>query len=215
MNITEIALAGTAAFSALLILLHFLKPENDPSWRMISEYQIGRYGWLMRLAFLCWSVGVFGLVVMLWQQIPAVTDTLLAVIAASILGAGVFVTDPITTPNELQGRASKLHTLFGTITIIGTPFVATAVNWSLSDDLLATPLRQYLVWLTLTVWLGFLVFVSSMAYYGAKKIPLGPQAKIGWPNRFMVFTYILWLAMLLVTIQYATATGLIKHFMAA
>jgi hypothetical protein len=31
-----------AMFLALLILLHVLKPEFDPTWRMISEYEIGR-----------------------------------------------------------------------------------------------------------------------------------------------------------------------------
>jgi hypothetical protein len=184
-----IALLGAATFSILLILLHFLKPENDPSWRMISEYQIGRYGWLMQLAFFCWSLGIFGLVVALWQHISAIADILLFVIALSILGAGIFVTCPITTPNESQSRASKLHAIFGAITIIGTPFVVTAIDWNLSRN----PL---FLWLTLMVWLGFLTFVSAMAHFGSKKISLGPQAKIGWPNRFMVFTYLAWLIIL-------------------
>jgi hypothetical protein len=188
-----VALLGAAAFLILLISLHFLKPENDPSWRMISEYQIGRHGWLMRLAFFCWSLGVFGLTVALWQHASAIADILLAVIAASILGAGVFVTNPITTPNELQDRASKFHTLFGEITIIGTPFVIAAIDWSLSGN----PL---FLWLTLMVWLGFLTFVLSMVYYGSKKISLGPQAKIGWPNRFMVFTYVTWLIVVAATL---------------
>jgi len=181
-----VALLGAAAFAILLILLHFLKPENDPSWRMISEYQIGRYGWLMRLAFVCWSLGVFGLAATVWQHIPVITDVSLFVIAVSILGAGIFTTSPITTPNESQSRASKLHTLFGAITIIGTPFVVTAIDWNLSGNPLFFAL-------TLIVWLGFLTFVLAMAYFGSKKISLGPQAKIGWPNRFMVFTYLAWL----------------------
>jgi hypothetical protein len=49
----QVALAAVAAFSILLVRVHVLKPEIDPSWRMISEYEIGRYGWLMRLAFVC------------------------------------------------------------------------------------------------------------------------------------------------------------------
>jgi hypothetical protein len=40
----EISLMAVASFSALLILLHFLKPELDPSWRMISEYEIVEIG---------------------------------------------------------------------------------------------------------------------------------------------------------------------------
>jgi hypothetical protein len=181
-----VALLGGVSFSILLILLHFLKPENDPSWRMISEYQIGHYGWLMQLAFFCWSLGVFCLVTVLWPDISAIADMSLFVIALSILGAGIFITGPITTPNELQSRSSKLHTLFGAITIIGTPFEVTAIDWNLSSN-------SIFFWLTLVVWFGFLTFVSAMVYFGSKKIPLGPQAKIGWPNRFMVFTYLIWL----------------------
>ena len=50
----QLSLVAVGAFSLLLVLLHVLKPEIDPSWRMISEYEIGRYGWAMRLAFVCW-----------------------------------------------------------------------------------------------------------------------------------------------------------------
>jgi hypothetical protein len=189
------ALLGVAAFSALLILLHVLKPENDPSWRLISEYQIGRYGWLMQVAFCCWSLGVFGLAAALWHHVSPIADVFFFVIAASILGAGVFTTGPITTPNELQTRSSKLHTLFGAITIIGMPFIVTAIDWGLDGNPLLASIQAYLVWLTLMVWLGFLTFVSAMVYFGSKKIPLG-QAKIGWPNRFMVFTYIVWIVVI-------------------
>jgi hypothetical protein len=44
--------AGAAAFVVLLAVLHLIKPGLDPSWRFISEYAIGDYGWMMVLAFL-------------------------------------------------------------------------------------------------------------------------------------------------------------------
>src|SRR5512145_1838716 len=59
----RIAMAWTVAFYVLLALLHLLKPEIDPSWRFISEYAIGRYGWLMSLAFLLYSVAWLALFV--------------------------------------------------------------------------------------------------------------------------------------------------------
>jgi Mn2+/Fe2+ NRAMP family transporter len=30
---------------------YVLEPEFNPSWRMICEYELGNYGWMMRLAF--------------------------------------------------------------------------------------------------------------------------------------------------------------------
>lgn len=39
------------AFLVILACLHFLKPEISPMWRMISEYEIGKFGFLMSIAF--------------------------------------------------------------------------------------------------------------------------------------------------------------------
>ena len=36
----------------LLGSLHLLEPEFNPSWRFLSQYELGEFGWLMRLAFL-------------------------------------------------------------------------------------------------------------------------------------------------------------------
>ncbi len=52
MTAARISFAASAAFLALLAALHLLRPELDPSWRFISEYELGAHGWLMRLAFL-------------------------------------------------------------------------------------------------------------------------------------------------------------------
>ena len=60
---TAIAASGVAL--ALLLSLHVLSPEFSPAWRMISEYEIGRHGWLIRAAVFCWSIGFFGLAVVL------------------------------------------------------------------------------------------------------------------------------------------------------
>jgi hypothetical protein len=48
----RLSFAATTLFLVLLAALHLFKPELDPSWHVISEYAIGRYGWLMVLAFL-------------------------------------------------------------------------------------------------------------------------------------------------------------------
>jgi len=56
--LARVAVALSVTFLALLALLHFLEPEFDPSWRMISEYELGRYGWLMTIAFFAWGGSV-------------------------------------------------------------------------------------------------------------------------------------------------------------
>src|SRR5215207_3624844 len=108
----QVTLAAVAAFSLLLVIVHVLKPEIDPSWRMISEYEIGRHGWLMRLAFVCWSVSVFAIAVALWPYASGLGDVALVVVGVGPLGAAVFATDPITTPPESTSVAHRWHALF-------------------------------------------------------------------------------------------------------
>ena len=70
MSVAEIA-AVTALVAGgitvgLIVILHVLKPEYDPSWRMISEYSLGRHGWVMRLAFLTMAVALGATCLALW-----------------------------------------------------------------------------------------------------------------------------------------------------
>jgi hypothetical protein len=48
----QVSLAAVAAFSLLLAVVHVLKPEIKPSWRMISEYEIERYASVARVIIL-------------------------------------------------------------------------------------------------------------------------------------------------------------------
>ena len=95
------AVGFSAAFLVILFLLHFLKPELAPSWRMISEYEIGRYGWMMRLAFFCWGGSVLSLVVALWDSLRTVGGKIgyvwLILIGIALFGVGIFVTNESLT----------------------------------------------------------------------------------------------------------------------
>ena len=55
------------AFLGILTLLHFIEPEFNPAWRMISEYEIGKYGVLMRVAFFCWGGAFLFLLSSIWN----------------------------------------------------------------------------------------------------------------------------------------------------
>ena len=56
-------LAMVAAAATLLLLagLHILSPEFDPSFRMVSEYALGHYGWVLSLMFLAWGISSWAL----------------------------------------------------------------------------------------------------------------------------------------------------------
>src|SRR5437588_5754704 len=60
-----------AAVTVLLLLasLHVLSPEFDPSFRMVSEYALGHYDWVLSLMFLAWGISSWALAVAIWSQV--------------------------------------------------------------------------------------------------------------------------------------------------
>src|SRR5215510_8465254 len=64
----RLALGAVVLFVILLTALHFIEPEFDPSTHLISEYQLGRYGWVMSVAFFSLGVGVFATLLSTWDS---------------------------------------------------------------------------------------------------------------------------------------------------
>ena len=67
------SLVSVAAFLVLLIVLYFLEPEFNPP-RLISEYELGRFGFLMSLAFFCLGAGSLFLARALWIDLRTKSD---------------------------------------------------------------------------------------------------------------------------------------------
>jgi hypothetical protein len=65
----RLAITAIVAYQILLIALIFLRPDLDPSWHTISEWEIGRYGWLMSGALVISGLSYAALLVMLASQV--------------------------------------------------------------------------------------------------------------------------------------------------
>jgi hypothetical protein len=193
----SLSLAGTSGFLILLIVLHFLKPELDPSWRFISEYAIGDYGWMMALAFLCLALGYIALFVAIRSQLPRFAGrvglALLLVSATGVILAGIFTTDPITATENTRTLQGKLHTLGGMLGL-AMPFAAALISWSLTRNRAWAPAQRSLRVAGGVAVLGFLVsFVSLSAMLAHTDGQFGPDVWVGWPNRLDVLGYSGWL----------------------
>ena len=57
----QISLVASLASLVFLMALHILSPEFDPSSRMVSEYALGTYGWVLSLMFLAWALSCVAL----------------------------------------------------------------------------------------------------------------------------------------------------------
>src|SRR5579871_4738432 len=66
----RVSIAAAVACLLLLASLHILSPEFDPSFRVISEYANGKYGWVLSLMFIAWAVSSWALALAIWRQAP-------------------------------------------------------------------------------------------------------------------------------------------------
>ena len=111
----RLSFAGAATFLILLAVLHFIKPELDPSWHFISAYAIGDHGWIMVLAFLSLALSCVSLFVAIRSQLRTVAGriglALLLVSAPGLTIAAVFTTDPITVSKDAVTTEGTLHNL--------------------------------------------------------------------------------------------------------
>ena len=199
-----LAVIFASTFITILVLLHFLKPELDPSWRVISEYEIGRYGWLMRLAFFCWGSSVFVLLVSLWGSLPTISGKVgyvwLGLIGVALFGAGIFVTNAIT--DTTPSTANSLHTLCGAFVILTFPIASLLVVASLRRNTAWNTTRHYRFWVQILVWLSMFMFFGAIIVSNAINPSagrVGPEVYLGWPNRFMVIVYNVWIIIIAVT----------------
>jgi hypothetical protein len=201
---TAVAAAYSAAYSlgasalavVLIVLLHVLEPEFAPSWRMLSEYALGRYGMLMRAAFLAMGTAVIAVAVALWGA-AGPWSLGLGLVAIGPLGAAFIDTDPITTPRAQVSRRSNVHAALGSLFILGFPLAATAAGISLAVGPAVLPV---LAWASLVPWITLVWFLGTSVQHTRPDAVGGPEVRIGWPNRVNILADLWWVALVAVTL---------------
>jgi hypothetical protein len=198
------ALAAVVVFFILLAALHFIEPKFDPSKRLISEYELGRYGWVMSLAFFSLGVGVLATLLSTWDFSRNRTGLIgrwwFLAISVAFFGAGIFY--PYTPPN----LASYIHGVCGVIVIVTFPIAATLYSSALAHSQAWTASRRQLRWGVVLVWLGLLTFAGSTIVLGIISHPVdrsNSNLLIGWQNRFMIVMYSLWLVFVTCPVAFA------------
>jgi hypothetical protein len=194
----RLSIVGAATFVVLLAALHFIKPELDPSWHFISEYAIGDYGWIMVLAFLSLAFGYLSLFVAIRSQLRTIAGRIgLVLLLVSALGltiAAIFTTDPITASKDAVTTEGTLHNLGGTLGM-AMPFAAGLIGWDLAGNpAWSLARRRPLLWASGLALVAFVVsFFTLGVMVSQSGGRFGPEVLVGWPNRFEVVAYSVWL----------------------
>ncbi len=184
-----------------LLTLHFVSPEFKPSWRMISEYALGKYKWLITAFFYLWGIASIILSTLLWSEVSS-TWGKIGVILVLISGIGAFMGGLF----DLKHKNHGLSFMLGTPTL---PIGALIICYHLISMDKWQNYETPILYSTHSLWISFILMALSMVVLmsGYKKtgLPMGPGVEPpkalpkgvigvnGYFNRLLVLCYILWL----------------------
>ncbi|HET9913652.1 MAG TPA: DUF998 domain-containing protein [Anaerolineales bacterium] len=186
----RVVLISATLFILLLAILIVIQPEIDPAWRFVSEHAIGRHGWLMSIAFLLMAASGFTTAIALWSQVKVggrIGISFLLIGALGLTLAGIFPTDPITTPIAAQSTSSQLHS-WGAVLGDGVLIGATIITLGLLRNPSWRAARFWLIGVLALAWLVLVWLMMSMPADGN----FGPDVPVGWPSRLLLVSYCLW-----------------------
>lgn len=187
-----------------LLTLHFVSTEFKPSWRMISEYALGKYKWLITAFFYLWGIASILLSTLLWSEVSS-TWGKIGVILVLISGIGAFMGGLF----DLKHKNHGLSFMLGTPTL---PIGALIICYHLISMDKWQNYETPILYSTHSLWISFILMALSMVVLmsGYKKtgLPMGPGVEPpkalpkgvigvnGYFNRLLVFCYILWLVVM-------------------
>jgi hypothetical protein len=194
------ALACAVATVLLLASLHVLSPEFSPSWRVISEYALGQYGWVLSMMFVFWGISSWALVAAIWTQIQTTGGRtgLYFLIAA---GAGEFLASVFDVRHMIG------HGIAGLLGVIGFPIAALLLSISFRRNQTWHRESRPLLWLANLSWISVVLLVASLGImtmqltriYGGhlpqhapKALPAGVLALDGYADRLIVLSNCAW-----------------------
>lgn len=168
----KVILATGAMSLVCLLLLHFLSPEYDPSWRMISEYALGKYKGLLTAFFVLSAACTMMLPILLWTETESIWSKVgLALVFISGVGS------------LMGGLFDLKHPLHGAAFALGVPTImigALLVSYHLvkrtdwAQYSTGTLLATHAIWISL-VLMGIFMAVMMKGFKQAG-VPMGPGA---------------------------------------
>lgn len=178
-------------FVLLLSSLHLLEPEFDPTWRFISEYALGDFGWMMHLAFGLLALAQISVAITIFPHIRTVTGyiglVILGISAIGVITAGIFVTDPITVSPDDATFSGSMHSIGAMLDY--TPVAALLISLSLSRLDVWRPMKRVLLTSAIIAIVAMLLFVLQIPQDGQ----FGPGVLAGMFGRFLILADIAWL----------------------
>jgi hypothetical protein len=197
---TLVIVSGLTSLLCLL-LLHFLSPEFEPGWRMVSEYALGKYKWLLTLFFVFWCLCSVLLAYLLGHIVTGAWASV-GVMLVFVSGIGALM-------GGLFDVKHKFHGLAFAVGIPTLPVGALLISYHLINNENWAAYQSSVLFSAHTVWISVALMAVSMMllFSGFRKagLPMGPGVEPpkalpkgviginGYANRLLILCYIGWL----------------------
>lgn len=195
-------LAIVAAASTLLLLagLHILSPAFDPSFRMVSEYALGRDAWVLSLMFLAWGISSCALALALWSQVKTRAGKV-GLWFLVIAGLGEAMASVFDVTHDLG------HSIAGVLGMGGFPIAALLLSVSLVRLPAWRGAKKPLLWMANLSWISVVLLVATLVLMTVQfaqvtgghlpqqaptHLPAGVLGVDGWADRLIVLSNCLW-----------------------
>jgi hypothetical protein len=195
-------IAAGAAVATILLLagLHILSPEFAPSWRMVSEYAFGHYGWVLSLMFLSWGISSWALAVAIWSQVKTKAGKV-GLWFLVVAGIGECMASFFDVTHDTG------HGIAGLLGVGGFPVAALLLSVGLGHAEAWHGVRKTLLWIANLSWISVILLVATLVLmtmqlsqangghlpqHAPKSLPPGVLGLDGWANRLIVLSYCLW-----------------------
>lgn len=164
---------GVIGFISIVIYLHKVQDNYDPSHQLMSELALGDNGDLMLYAFIMFSIAIAGAIGILASSAASFSIILtMSVALISLLGAGIFK----------LGEFTSIHISLVAIAFISIGLAMYAVPRYVSS--FKTRICQLMSW-------GLCVITVLFVSFGGLLIPIGIAQRL---SALCILTWLIWLA---------------------
>lgn len=190
--------AGSALATVLLLaLLHVVSPEFDPSWRVVSEYANGDYGWVLSLMFVTWALSSWATAVAIRPEVTTSTGKIgfwLLIVA----GVGESIAAAFDINHPLHGMAGLLGVpTMAAAALLISRNITCAGSYEKAGKLLR--LTSNMIWVSLLLFVVTMVVLIVSRHYATSqfgtllnRLPHRAIALNGWANRLYVVSCSIW-----------------------
>jgi hypothetical protein len=175
-----------------------LSPEFDPSWRVVSEYANGKFGWVLSLMFAAWAMSSWALALALWPQVKTRAGKV-----------GLYLLAVSGTGEAMASAFNINHPLHDVAGLLGVPTAAIAASLISVSLCRAEPwgrVRRQLLWTSNLIWASLVSLVLSIVllvvtFHHSRvqpgphitQLPPGVIGLDGWADRLFILCSCAWL----------------------